>query len=491
MGGVAAALCLTLYAIALGFFLALTLLVASMEEGGGNLSQSAPELTQAIILLSQGTGFAAGALTITITPLLLTGLLIALLAALVQRLHATTWRAYLTGVVLWEIIMLMMANSLALPLTDPLWLVAIKSLVVCSLGFLVAALPKSPLLGAFRIWWHDRVSARLRDALQTGVVLGLGLLASYLIIGVLTVCFWAVANHSAMGRLFQLTGMHTGSRILTTICSLAWLPNLCLWALSWVFGGGFAIGDLATFTLWTGQSTSLPPLPIFGLLPRAVADARLQTALVMLPVLIAVSLGLLALLLPRGFAIRAVSPDKPRQRLFDELVNMAYAAGAFCLASIILTLSMTLLFQVSNGALGQHRLSHLGVDVMASTRTLGHPSALGLFLAWMLVAISVAGWYGVRLLVRHIRTRAATRAEADQLHHSNADHANTGHLNTEDTDSHNRKAREPRRLTSDPKTVEPGSSSNTRVIISLAQSKEEHDGDNTTTDTTGSRFRLS
>ena len=85
MGAIAAMASMAIYAIALGFFLALTVLVASMEEGGGNLSQATPELTAAIVLLTQGVGFEAGSLKLTIIPLLLTVLLIALLASFVRR----------------------------------------------------------------------------------------------------------------------------------------------------------------------------------------------------------------------------------------------------------------------------------------------------------------------------------------------------------------------------------------------------------------------
>ena len=71
--------------------------------------------------------------------------------------------------------------------------------------------------------------------------------------------------------------MENGSRILTTVAMLIWLPNVMLWAVSWLFGGGFAIGDLASFTLWLGQSKELPAIPVFGILPEPIADNLWRT----------------------------------------------------------------------------------------------------------------------------------------------------------------------------------------------------------------------
>ena len=80
-----AALSMVVYAGALGCYIALMLLVISMEEGGDNLSAFSVSLTEAVVLLSQGNGFKTGSITLTIMPLLLTVLLIALIASLAKR----------------------------------------------------------------------------------------------------------------------------------------------------------------------------------------------------------------------------------------------------------------------------------------------------------------------------------------------------------------------------------------------------------------------
>ena len=79
---------MAIYAVALGCYTALMLLVVSMEEGGDNLTVGTTSLTQAVVLLSEGSGFRTDSFTLTITPLLLTILLIWLINALIMRIKA-------------------------------------------------------------------------------------------------------------------------------------------------------------------------------------------------------------------------------------------------------------------------------------------------------------------------------------------------------------------------------------------------------------------
>lgn len=262
---------MALYAIALGCFLALMLLVISMEEGGENLSSSTLDMTRIVVLLSQGIGFETDSLSLSIMPLLLTVLLIGLVWSFSRKI-CTDIRAYVSGVVVWIVINVMGTQSLPVGLLDWPALVCVKSAVVFSLGFAGAALSKGPLSGQMRELIRRHVSDGVRRTIRTGLMVGVIMMGVYLVMGLITVIVWGVLNRSAMDTLFADIGMGTGSRILTTIASLAWLPNLCIWAVSWLFGAGFHIGELATFTLWIGQGRSLPPLPVFGLLPQAVGD---------------------------------------------------------------------------------------------------------------------------------------------------------------------------------------------------------------------------
>ena len=82
---------------------------------------------------------------------------------------------------------------------------------------------------------------------------------------------------------------------------------------------------------------------------------------------------------------------------------------------MLISLASTLLFALSNGSLGDHRLAHIGVDVMASTRVVGQSTALGLTAAWLLALIGIALVFPIVWLVERIkdsRTTATTSKTA-------------------------------------------------------------------------------
>lgn len=478
-----AAVVMLVYAVALGFFLALTLLVITMEVGVDSMSQSALPLTQAVVLLSQGSGFHTDSFSLTITPLMLTMLLIALIASLAKRM-STSVVAYVSGLVTWSLLNWAFIQGVPVVLNDSTWLVLLKTAVVYTIGFACAALPSSELVGKIVALVRSRISEQLRRTLRIGIVLGMSIEALYLLAGVIALIVWTILNYRAMGNLFGLLNMGTGSRILTTISTLVWLPNIIIWAVSWVFGGGFAIGELASFTLWTGQGSSMPPIPIFGLFPQAVNNDVMRMALLVAPLVICILAGLAALWFKRGFAVRRsagqtadavhqsresrgrVASTKTKSRLskqrkhfseddtalpsektsrsdesarsvtgvqtgfaahadrtddsnrtdesvaqqpayvqlLTELISdFAYPVGAFCLAGGIVAVLSSLIFSLSNGALGTGRLAHVGVDVVASTQVLGRPTIGGLLAAWLISVIAVALVFAVRWAVARIR----------------------------------------------------------------------------------------
>ena len=253
-GALTAMAAMAVFAVSLGCFIALMLLVISMEEGGGNLSSYAVSLTCAVMLLSQGVGFIASPVTLTLVPLLLTLLLVGVVRAFAQR-FSTSIAGYCSGLAVWLVMTGLLRHGTAAGLTDDLWVVLAKGAVVFSAGYALAALPASGAAAKAMRALHDVMGPELRRTVRVGLTMGMATLAGYLCAGMVTVIVWSVQNHAAMGRLFSMIGMGTGSRIVTTIACLAWLPNLCIWAMSWVFGGGFAIGDLGSFTLWIGQSS--------------------------------------------------------------------------------------------------------------------------------------------------------------------------------------------------------------------------------------------
>ena len=413
-GPVIAVAAMAIYAIALGCFLALMLLVISMEEGGDNLSVETVPLTKAVVLLSQGVGFTTDSLSLSIVPLLLTLLLIALLASLTRRI-STNIRSCVTGLITWIALTMLLTRGLSVGLMDATPIIAVKATAVFLLGFAVGAMPNSNFIDMVRHLTRQYVSDGVRHTVKIGFRLAIVIMAIFLAAGVITVLVWVWSGHEAMGKLFDLNGMETGSRILTTIASLAWLPNLCIWAVSWLFGAGFSIGELGTFTLWVGQSRSLPAVPIFGLFPQSVGNDVTRMILISIPVVIGFILGIISMLLKKGFHIVSGSRDDPVSRK-TLILEFAYPAGGFCLTSVVVSLASSLLFVIANGSLGSQRLKNVGTDVMRSTQVCARPSAIGLFAAWLIMLVGVALVFGIRW----VSSRLASSGHTERTGH--ADH---------------------------------------------------------------------
>lgn len=392
-----------IFTVCLGLFMALTLLIVSMEEGGGTLSGQSVALTLAIVLLSQGASFHAGAITLSIVPLLLTFMLIWLIAWLTKVL-STSLKAYVTGLLLWVAIMWVFTQNIAVILQDPIWMVMLKTALVFSIGSLFGALPQSKLMKRCVEFVRSNISDRMSIALKLGFVNTIVLLLGYLVIGLITVLVWVVTNQSAMVRVFHMAGMQTGSRIMTTLCTLAWLPNLCLWAISWLFGSGFSIGDLAAFSLWNDHAAGLPAVPVFAIFPQAVSNDTLRIFLISIPLLCGFAIGVVELFLPRCFAIGAGKPGEP-VRIGRIIGQFIYPILSFFLTSALMALVMNILFGLSSGALGVHRLAHVGVDSAASSRVVCLPSALGFSSAWLLSVVVVAMVFAMRLFFGYLRAQ--------------------------------------------------------------------------------------
>ncbi|WP_214313160.1 DUF6350 family protein [Bifidobacterium sp. CP2] len=388
---------MALYAISLGCFIALMLLVVSMEEGGENLSASSMSLTEAVVLLSQGVGFTAGSVVIGVMPLLLTLLLVALIAQCASK-AGVGLLPWLSGLATWVACNLLWAGGTTVELHDPQPAVAAKTATIWTLGYLFAVMMRSPLPKRVITALAGHMPATVRHTLRlTGFVTAV--LASALVLtGFVTSVVWIVRGWHGMTTLFTMTGMENGSRILTSIAACVWLPNLMGWAVSWILGAGFHIGDLGVFTMWGGQSAGLPPLPVFGLLPDAVPDERVRIVLQCLIPVTAAVVALVFMAVPGPLRLRIAKPDDSEGTRTVVRIMICHAC-ALCAALILLVAGSCAWYALSDGSLGEHRLKDVGVDVMVSTQTTGRSLAFGFAGAWFVAAVVLAAVYGIHWIV--------------------------------------------------------------------------------------------
>ena len=409
-GALCALAAMLIYALPLGCFIALMLLVASMEEGGEGLPSIVMSLTQAMVLLTQGTGFTIASVKMGVMPLLLTGLLIALIVQCLRHADANPY-TWICGLVVWVVLNQVCVAETTVQLHDSMLVVAMKTACVWLVATAIAIVPSSRLARGLHGLWHSRVPETVRIAVRVMALLTAAVTAVLVMAGIVTIVVWAVRGAPGMVKVFDLLDMKTGSRVLTTIATLGWLPNFMIWAISWLLGAGFAIGDLATFTLWVGQSVKLPPLPVFGLLPEPIGADWVRLAVqIVVPAVCAVCAMTAMLTGPMRIRIRDFTGRDEVRRLVSLMVRHALV---LCGTVIIVLLVFCVAFMLSCGSLGERHLAHVGVDTAKSVEAVGWNLRLGFICAWLAVAVVMALLYGIHWIV--VARRKAPSSETEPI----------------------------------------------------------------------------
>ena len=191
--------------------------------------------------------------------------------------------------------------------------------------------------------WHDLVPRFVRRAVRpasSGVAcsLGAGLLLALLVV---------VLHLGRIGRLYDTLGAGLVGGIVSGLAQVALLPNLGMWALAWVAGPGFGIGDGSAITWTTSDPGLLPLVPVLGALP----DPGPLPSGLWLAVLVPVAIGAVV-----GWrSLRAVS------RLSTWQIKAETSATACLLCALVLTLAVAL----AGGAAGAARLGSVGANPWA------------------------------------------------------------------------------------------------------------------------------
>ncbi|MEO5980876.1 MAG: DUF6350 family protein [Pedococcus sp.] len=243
-------------------------------------------------------------------------------------------------------------------LVGPVLLVPVASALLA----LVHHLRRRPELAADRL----RRPAWLPDAVRRGLRPGVEGAAALLGAGVL-VCIGLVVFHFGnVSNLQRELAPGVVGGVVLALAQLLVLPNLGLWAVSFMAGTGFSAVEGASAT-WTGSRTSLLPMvPVFGALPEPGAFPGWLPAVVLVPVAIGAFVG--------WRALRSVARlSTERTKLTVAGVGVVVAAGLVGLLDLL-----------GGASLGQARLSCIGAPAGAMAIALLVELAVGagLVLAW-------------------------------------------------------------------------------------------------------------
>ena len=152
------------------------------------------------------------------------------------------------------------------------------------------------------------------------------------------------ALYQGRGRIAELStslGADPVGGFVLVLGELAYLPNLVLWAVSWVIGAGISLGDGSVISPTVTQLGLLPAVPVFGAVPVEPSGRWVMVAWL----LVGVVAGVLA-------AWTAVAPR--RRARFDETSLIGGLAGVVAGAAV------TVAAVVSRGDLGVGRLVGMG-----------------------------------------------------------------------------------------------------------------------------------
>jgi Family of unknown function (DUF6350) len=223
----------------------------------------------------------------------------------------------------------------------------------------VGALPATGALAALA----SRTPAAVRDGLRTGVVAGCLLVAAGAGIAGLAI---ALKGGDA-ADLIAAYRTGTAGQAGITLVSVAFAPNVAVWAAAYALGPGFAVGTDTVVRTTDVTAGVLPALPLAAGLPEGPLDG-LGAALLAVPVAAGLAAGWL-LARRRSGAGRAGSraappPGRvPAQRVAEDMPAVggwtALLASA-TLAGPVAGLALGLAAVASGGSLGDGRLAQLG-----------------------------------------------------------------------------------------------------------------------------------
>jgi len=186
------------------------------------------------------------------------------------------------------------------------------------------------------------LEARVPVHLRRAIGPGLWGAAAVFVAGLALTLIMIVLHLGRIGRLYDALGADPVGVVMLSLGQLMVLPNVALWAASWLAGPGFGLGEGTAITWSQSDPGLLPLIPGLGAVP---APGQLPAGL-WIAVLVPVAAGALV----GGRSLGAVA------RLSSWRAKVTVAVMACVVATLVLTLASSL----AGGSLGAARLSGLG-----------------------------------------------------------------------------------------------------------------------------------
>jgi hypothetical protein len=270
---------------------------------------------------------------------------------------------------------------------------AILPTLVLALGLLIGGIARVDRARASR-WWGSLSTGRAagivrgaRDALDrlpegaasvAGTAVRGGAAAAFGVVGfsAVVVAVLLGLQYATVITLYETLQTGIVGGVALTLGQLALLPNLVLWASSWLIGPGFALGTGSSVSPLGTTVGPIPSVPVLGILPQGALDLGYLGILV--PVV--VSFVAAVALSPRVAHVPA--PEARRWPWF-----LAAGLGMGVVGAVVLSL----LALLSGGAAGPGRLVDVGPAagwvLLVAFLEIGVASVAGMFVSGLMAPL--------------------------------------------------------------------------------------------------------
>jgi hypothetical protein len=234
--------------------------------------------------------------------------------------------------------------------------------LIFALGLLIAR------AGALPAWtrWRPDTRAIVATALRGGAAAA----ALVLTVAALAVAILLLANYAQIITLYENLHTQALGGLALTIAQILFLPNLVIWAASWLLGPGFSIGAGSLVSPLGTTVGPLPSIPVLGALPQG--DVAFAFVGLLVPII-------------AGFLVGAVLCSALAARIRSTR-SVAWILEAGLGVGVVGGAILGLLAWASAGAIGPGRLQQTGPD----------PLAVALFAALELGVSTVVGMLAAR-----------------------------------------------------------------------------------------------
>lgn len=187
-----------------------------------------------------------------------------------------------------------------------------------------------------------------------------------LVLGGLAVLTAAVIGGAS--RVLQLHDALTGGAVVATLgvigLELAWAPTALVWAMSWLVGSGFSVGQGTSIAPDHVVSGGVPVLPALGLLPSTPVGGDGSRLGLYLPLVVTAAAVAVALL----------------QRPALVALQVRQSIGAAAVATALVTCAVTMACLAGRGAVGPGRMAAVGPNAVLAAALVAAQIGAGLIL---------------------------------------------------------------------------------------------------------------